>query len=74
MEATSGRVLKIPNAQAEQQGALLVDLADRFEGISFRTPILSVYELRETKNNSNPLRPKYQQVRPCCSSQLNMHC
>jgi hypothetical protein len=62
LEATTGRNLKIPNANIEQEGAILLDLADRFEGISFRTPVLSVYELRETKNSSTPLRPKYQQV------------
>jgi hypothetical protein len=62
LEATTGRNLKIPNANIEQEGAILLDLADRFEGISFRTPVLSVYEIKETKNNSTPLRPKYQQV------------
>ncbi|KAK9419852.1 putative Tetratricopeptide repeat domain-containing protein, partial [Seiridium unicorne] len=41
---------------------MLLDLADRFEGISFRTPILSVFELKESKNSSISLRPKYQQV------------
>lgn len=63
LEATTGKSLKIPSASIEQEGAILLDLADRFEGISFRTPILSVYELRESKNTSTPLRPKYQQVR-----------
>ena len=62
LEATTGRSLKIPHGNIEQEGAILLDLADRFEGISFRTPILSVYELRETKNSSTPLRQKYQQV------------
>jgi hypothetical protein len=62
LEATTGRNLKIPNANIEQEGAILLDLADRFEGISFRTPILSVYELRESRNSSTPLRPKYQKV------------
>lgn len=62
LEATTGKSLKIPSANIEQEGAILLDLADRFEGISFRTPILSVYELRESKNTSTPLRPKYQQV------------
>ncbi|CCF33241.1 tetratricopeptide repeat domain-containing protein [Colletotrichum higginsianum] len=62
LEATSGKPFKIPNANVEEEGAVLIDLADRFEGISFRTPILSVYELRETKNNSTPLRSKYQFV------------
>ncbi|KAJ9300380.1 hypothetical protein DTO217A2_7960 [Paecilomyces variotii] len=61
LEATTGRSLKIPHGNIEQEGAILLDLADRFEGISFRTPILSVYELRETKNSSTPLRQKYQQ-------------
>lgn len=62
LEAT-GRSLKIPNTNIEQEGTILLDLADRFEGVSFRTPILSVYELRESKNSSTSLRPKYQQVR-----------
>lgn len=62
LEVTSGRTFRTPIANVEQEGAILIDLADRFEGISFRTPILSVYELRETKNSSTPLRPKYQQV------------
>ncbi|MCV4802700.1 hypothetical protein OFC41_29195, partial [Escherichia coli] len=63
-EATTGRNLKIPNSNIEQEGAVLLDLADRFEGISFRTPILSVYELRESKNSSTSLCQKYQQVCP----------
>lgn len=62
LEATTGKSLKFSTSSIEQEGAILLDLADRFEGISFRTPILSVYELRESKNNSTPLRPKYQQV------------
>lgn len=62
-EAMTGRSLKISPANVEQEGAILLDLADRFEGISFRTPVLSVYELKESKNSSTPFRPKYQQVR-----------
>lgn len=61
-EATTGRAMKIPTANIDQEGAMLLDLADRFEGISFRTPILSVYEMRESKNSATPLRPQYQQV------------
>lgn len=61
-EATTSKKLKISQTSIEQEGAILLDLADRFEGISLRTPILSVYELKETKNSSTPLRPKYQQV------------
>ncbi|KAI1078974.1 tetratricopeptide repeat domain-containing protein [Whalleya microplaca] len=73
-EATTGRNLKIPNANVQQEGAILLDLADRFEGISFRTPILSVYELRETKNSSTTLRSKYQQLvnREACSTRAPM--
>lgn len=62
LEATTGKHLKIPNANIEQEGPILLDLADRFEGISFRTPILSVYELRESRITSTSLRQKYQQV------------
>ncbi|KAF2009119.1 tetratricopeptide repeat domain-containing protein [Aaosphaeria arxii CBS 175.79] len=70
LEATTGRVPKVPNANIEQEGAILLDLADRFEGISLRTPILSAFELRESKNSSTPLRPKYQQLvnREACST------
>lgn len=62
LESTTGKTLKTSGAHIEQEGSILLDLADRFEGISFRTPILSVYELRESKNSSTPLLPKYQQV------------
>ncbi|KAM0806780.1 putative Tetratricopeptide repeat domain-containing protein [Seiridium cardinale] len=74
LEATGGRSLKIPNASFEQEGAMLLDLADRFEGISFRTPILSVFELKESKNSSISLRPKYQQLvdRESCSTHAPM--
>ncbi|KAJ5245741.1 hypothetical protein N7489_005837 [Penicillium chrysogenum] len=73
-EATSGRSLKIPNSNIEQEGAILLDLADRFEGISFRTPILSAYEMRESKNSSTSLRQKYQQLvnREACSTHAPM--
>ncbi|KAK2811685.1 hypothetical protein FQN50_002031 [Emmonsiellopsis sp. PD_5] len=74
LEATAGRNLKIPNAYVEQERAILLDLADRFEAISFRAPILSAYELGELKNSSNPLRQKYQQVvsREACSTHAPM--
>ncbi|KAL2833318.1 tetratricopeptide repeat domain-containing protein [Aspergillus cavernicola] len=74
LEATTGRSLKISNAHIEQEGAILLDLADRFEGISFRSPILSTYELRESKNSSTPLRQKYQQLvnRDACSTHAPM--
>lgn len=63
LESTSGKSVKVSNANVEQEAAILWDLADRFDGISFRTPVLSVYELRETKTSSTSLRQKYQQVR-----------
>ncbi|RDW79835.1 hypothetical protein BP6252_04473 [Coleophoma cylindrospora] len=74
LEATTSKNLKIPNANIEQEGSILLDLADRFEGISLRTPILSVFELRESKNSSTPLRPKYQQLvnREACSTHAPM--
>lgn len=62
LETTSGKALKIPSSNAEQEGSILFDLADRFEGIAFRTPILSVYELRESRSGT-PLLQKYHQVR-----------
>ena len=62
LEITSGKSLKIPNTHFEQEGAILLDLAERFEGISIRTPILSVYELRETRTSSTTLLPKHHQV------------
>ena len=62
LEATTGKNIKFPNANIEQEGALLLDLAGRFEGISLRTPILSVYELKESKISTTPLRSRSQQV------------
>ncbi|KAK2600215.1 hypothetical protein QQS21_005011 [Conoideocrella luteorostrata] len=74
LEVTTGKNPKIPTENIEQEGAILVNLADRFEGISFRTPILSVYELRESKNSSTPLLPKYQALvdHEACSTHAPM--
>ncbi|OQD75303.1 hypothetical protein PENDEC_c007G00972 [Penicillium decumbens] len=74
LEATTNRAFKIPNANIEQEGAMLLDLADRFEGISFRTPLLSVYELRESRSSSTTLRQKYRQLvnREACSTHAPM--
>lgn len=60
--ATAGRGAKLINAVIEREGALLLDLADRFEGISLRTPMLSTYEMRESRIASTSLRSKYRQV------------
>ena len=62
LESTTGRGSKVINAIIEREGAILLDLADRFEGISLRTPMLSAYELRESRISSTPLRSKYQQL------------
>lgn len=62
LDTTTGKHSRSSNVNVEQEGAILLDLADRFEGISFRAPVLSIYELRESKNASIPLRPKYQIV------------
>ncbi|PGH16718.1 hypothetical protein AJ79_01591 [Helicocarpus griseus UAMH5409] len=74
LEATTGRNVKISSANLEQEGTILLDLADRFEGISFRTPILSVYELRETKTTGSTLRQTYHQLvnREACSTHAPM--
>ncbi|RAH58176.1 hypothetical protein BO85DRAFT_449281 [Aspergillus piperis CBS 112811] len=37
--------MKLSKSSVEQEGAILPDLADRFEGISLRSPLLSIYEL-----------------------------
>lgn len=62
LEATTGKTLRIPGASIEQEGAILVDLADRFEGMLFRIPILSVYELRESKLSPASLHQRYKVV------------
>lgn len=62
LEATTGKSVKFPSVNIEQEGAVLLDLADRFEAISLRTPVLSVYELRESKISTTSLRSKHQQV------------
>ncbi|KAJ5927296.1 hypothetical protein N7516_009069 [Penicillium verrucosum] len=73
-EATTSRHLEIPSMNIEQEGAILLDLADRFEGISFSAPILSAYELRESKTSSTTLHHKYQQLvnREACSTRAQM--
>ncbi|EEQ29248.1 tetratricopeptide repeat domain-containing protein [Microsporum canis CBS 113480] len=65
LEATAGRSLKVHSSGTEQEDAILLNLADRFEGISFRAPVLSVYELRESKSSITPLRQKHHQVVKC---------
>ena len=60
--ATTGKVAKSTSTDIEREGALLLDLADRFEGISLRTPMLSTYEMRESRVTSTSLRTRYQQV------------
>lgn len=62
LEATTGRDMKISDANIEKEGAILLDLADIFKEISFRPPVLSVYELRDTENCSTSLPPKHQRV------------
>jgi hypothetical protein len=58
-EAMTSSKMQTTDATQEQQGAILLGLADRFERISFRTPILSVYELKESITRP---QQKYQQV------------
>ncbi|XP_014550301.1 hypothetical protein COCVIDRAFT_43139 [Bipolaris victoriae FI3] len=55
LELIIGRGSKVINAIIEREGAILLDLADRFEGISLRTPMLSAYKLRESRISSTPL-------------------
>ncbi|KAJ5129351.1 uncharacterized protein N7515_005390 [Penicillium bovifimosum] len=50
-ETTTSKSLKIPNASMEHEGAILLDLASRFEMVTNNTPILSAYELRESKTS-----------------------
>ncbi|KAJ6027964.1 hypothetical protein N7540_003540 [Penicillium herquei] len=62
LEATTNRPFKIPNTNIKQEGTILLDLADRFKGISFHTPLLSIYKLQESRNSSTTLQQKYQQL------------
>ncbi|KAM5487384.1 hypothetical protein MaudMau93_004652 [Microsporum audouinii] len=62
LKATVGESLKLPRSNIEQEGTILLDLADRFEEISFRAPVLSVYELRRSEISSTWLRQKYQHL------------
>ncbi|KAJ5383488.1 hypothetical protein N7517_001399 [Penicillium concentricum] len=73
-EATTNKSLRIPSTNIEQEGAILLDLAHRFEGISFSAPILSAYELRESKTSSTTLHQKYQQLVPreACTTRAPM--
>ncbi|KYG40048.1 hypothetical protein M433DRAFT_160980, partial [Acidomyces richmondensis BFW] len=60
LEATTGKSVKFPSANIDQERAVLLDLADRFEAISLRTSVLSVYELRESKISTIYLRSRPQ--------------
>lgn len=56
LEITTGKAVKYSSSSAEQEGAKLVNLAERFKILRLRTPILSAYELRDSKGGSVPLR------------------
>ncbi|KAJ5948681.1 hypothetical protein N7454_001988 [Penicillium verhagenii] len=73
-ETTMNKAFKIPNANVGQEGAILLNLAKRFEGIKLRTPLLSVFELRESKKISTTLRQKSQSLvnREACLTRAPM--
>lgn len=76
LEATAGKTIKFDSTSNEQEGANLVNLSYRFEAVALRMPMLSVYELRDSKLHSSALRPKYQQVSavPRCKSRILIIC
>ncbi|ATY63318.1 hypothetical protein A9K55_008959 [Cordyceps militaris] len=69
LEATTAKTIKFDVARFEQEATSLVDLSYRFEAVALRMPMLSVYELRDSKLHSSALRPRHQQLvtRSACS-------
>ncbi|KAH7323575.1 tetratricopeptide repeat domain-containing protein [Rhexocercosporidium sp. MPI-PUGE-AT-0058] len=49
LKMTSRKTIKVPSLRTEKEAQLLSGLAKRFEGIYFRTPVLSIYEKKETR-------------------------
>ena len=58
LRLTGKRFGKAAARTPDENGALLSNLSKRFEGIYFRTPILSVYEVKETRISENPFTSK----------------
>jgi len=62
LKATTRKSIKIPNARIERESDILQGLTNRFEGIFFRTPVLSVYETIDTRINDRVFRTRMQKV------------
>jgi hypothetical protein len=68
LRATTRKTIKIPSNRNERENSILQGLSTRFEGIFFRTPVLSVYENLETKLSDRMFRSKSQKVFALTSS------
>ncbi|KAH3953529.1 hypothetical protein HBH53_029800 [Parastagonospora nodorum] len=62
LKATTRKSIKIPSARIERESNILQGLTNRFEGIFFRTPVLSVYETIETRINDRVFRTRMQKL------------
>lgn len=56
LESTAGKAYKFSSSNTEQEGATLLNLAERFRSLALQTPILSVYELKDSEPNSVTLK------------------
>jgi hypothetical protein len=59
LKATVKKSPKVRGARIHRESAIILDLAERFEGISIRSPVLSIYEKIETKTGFGPFRSKF---------------
>lgn len=58
LQLTDKRYGRAAARASNDNGALLSNLSKRFEGIYFRTPILSVYEVKETRISETLFKSK----------------
>ena len=71
LKAATRKSIKIPDTRLERESSILQGLTNRFEGIFFRTPVLSVYETIDTKISDRIFRSRMQKV---CSICTNSNC
>lgn len=62
LKAATRKSIKIPNTRIERESSILQGLTNRFEGIFFRTPVLSVYETIDTKISDRIFRSRMQKL------------
>lgn len=62
VNAVPKKLGKTHTTQTGRENTLLWDLANRFEGIYFRTPVLSVYETKQSRISERPFKSRVKTV------------